>query len=225
MFLFVDGCVSYSSPPPSTPTGMVYQTFPKPTSQAIRLVIGDGGLLSGEPCGPPCFWDIYPGKTTKDEAQEILTRRGFIDYCKTFESFQYVVDREVETGGWACRIGFGFEFDIDFIKDVGIVNFIRFEPEKRLMLQDVIGKFGSPKFIDIFNTGSENHPSQTLWATIYYPDQMFMLSVVSKNGLTYPIEPTTVINHVIYQDAQLFETTFALAGDDFYPWKGYGDYP
>ena len=57
------------------------QPTPKPT-----IDIGDGGFLSEEPCGPPCFWGIIPGETTEAEVAEILEQRGIYAACETWVS-------------------------------------------------------------------------------------------------------------------------------------------
>ncbi|MBA3074003.1 MAG: hypothetical protein FP831_10430, partial [Anaerolineae bacterium] len=46
------------------------------TEEYPVLNIDDGGLLSKNPCTPPCFWNITPGITTEESAINILETMG-----------------------------------------------------------------------------------------------------------------------------------------------------
>ena len=47
---------------------------------AVDLKIGDGGLMSGIPCGPPCFLGIKPEVTSYDEVLGILSENQDLEY-------------------------------------------------------------------------------------------------------------------------------------------------
>ena len=46
------------------------------------LEIKDGGLLSGEPCGPPCFIGIIPGVTTEEQVYQIIKNQNLNALCE-----------------------------------------------------------------------------------------------------------------------------------------------
>jgi hypothetical protein len=202
------------SPTPISPTPTTLRiNGPRPTATPAS-VIGDGGLLSGEPCSPPCFWGIEPGKTTQAEVLEILTSKGIIDTCETIDQYQFAIDKGIG-GWWACPSS----TSIEFWKVTGVVSAVEFEITPSIELQEIVAKYGFPDAVLIVNVGSTDYPS--LWAVIYYFDLRTSLVLVGEQeGVEYEILPTTLIDWVGYYDEQ----AFAEEIDHVVPWHGYGRY-
>src|SRR5437762_11446844 len=81
--------------------------------------INDGGLISGDPCGPPCFWKIIPGVTTEDEVTRIFQARDLLQRCENIRN-----ERETGVRGIVCFN----KVNISFRPGTNIVEGVGFEP-------------------------------------------------------------------------------------------------
>lgn len=213
------------SPTPTIPRTRV----PRPTATPTPpiLVIGDGGLLSGEPCGPPCFWGIEPGKTTQSEAFQILTNLGVMEACESYDYFENLTNEWI--GGWACQAKFDYRFEkpkgfgVSFRKSTGIIDGVRFIPTIPITLQDIIAKHGFPDVVVVLDTGLPEYP--TVQASIYYSALRIVFPLSKEQeGAEYKIEPITPIDQVVYLDNDALEYDFEIFAEHIVPWKGYGGY-
>ena len=96
--------------------------------------IGDGGLLSDLPCGPPCFQKIYPGITTEQSVQKTL--QDFSQPC-----------RDIDFPGTTFKVidcqGVSISFRDSIVDDVS------FYPSAIITVQEVIDKYGAPEGVSI----------------------------------------------------------------------------
>ena len=177
--------------------------------------IGDGGLITGNPCSAPCFWGIRPGLTREAEALKILKERGVYPYCD-------LINHERESGvrGYDCAhiISINFQFGTDLIDGVG------FRPSIAITLEDLISKFGPPDYVLVSSSGT---PEENPWidAAIYYDEIEMSIylpgfqSNSSINPSPYSIVSSTKIDSIGYS-----------ANSDFWHslnpqrWKGFGEY-
>lgn len=221
----VEGNGNLISPTPTIPRTRVPRTTA--TSTLPILVIGDGGLLSGEPCGPPCFWGIEPGKTTQSEAFQILTKLDVMKACESYDYFENLTNEWI--GGWACQSKFDYRFEkprgfgVSFRKSTGIVDNVGFVPTIPITLQDVIAKHGFPDVVVVLDNGLPEYP--TVQASIYYSDlrTIFPLSE-EQEGTEFHIEPTTLIDGVVYLDSDSLQHDLEIFAENILPWHGYGAY-
>lgn len=172
-------------------------------------VIQDGGFLSGEPCGPPCFWGVTPGVTTIDQVYQILDARGLRPYCSKY-------DNGYGARGIDCsfRLGFSFTEQTDDIDGVG------FFPSVPITLEDVINKYGSPSHVLALIGGLPDYP-QRVDLRLYYDDIFTVLDFLEIEGEVYPLEAGTVVQYIDYSDRTAYEEIRNLP---FQPWVGYGKY-
>lgn len=196
---------------PSMAAIIVIRASPTPTSPIV--IIGDGGLLSGEPCGPPCFWGIEPGKTTYLESIEVLTKMGLYNMCRTTEI------PEVGEIFLGCPSFAG----ITFRQTDMVVESLGFEVDPPIELQDIIIKYGPPDAVGIVNMGGVEIPS--LRTSIYYFKirTIFSLSETQENW-EYKILPTSLIDGATYVDQQYLIEELDILGKFILDWKGYGIY-
>jgi hypothetical protein len=180
------------------------------------FAFGDGGLLSGEPCGPPCFYGITPGKTTDVEVSQVLKNLGGLDKCQ-FLTFPSTKEEE-ESGHWQCQGGFGIEIR----KDTQIVKSIYFRIEEPIEIQKLIEKYGNPDVIEVLETGFVDAPSVA--ATVYFMKSKMVFPLPEVEGFNYPISPTTTVNRIVYRDDQSLQRELELWSDITTPWNGYGSY-
>lgn len=194
------------------------QPTPTPIPTAIPVFdFGDGGLLSNEPCGPPCFWNIEPGKTTQVEASQILENLGVLENCLFF--FAPDAHEGEASNTWSCP----GEFGIGLRKDTGIVTSINFTLQESIELQKMIEKYGNPDLVWIFDTGFVDAPSASATVCFTKFGMQFLLPDLAASY--YPISQTTLIKDVVYQDYQSMQRKLKQWSDSVTTWKGYGNYP
>jgi len=171
--------------------------------------IGDGGFLSGDPCGPPCFWGIIPGQTTESEVIEILQRKGVYASCEVqISRFQ----------GAGKMIVCGLNFAIRFSPEGNYVEGINFRPSISFTLRDVVAKYGEPDGVLLYLDGVPEHPR--IDAYLVYLNLLSRLDLPSQKWPGYVIEPSTQVLEITY-NLTLPEVKHSLM---YREWKGYGEY-
>lgn len=195
----------------------------RPPASSIRtptlfLDVGDGGVLSNEPCGPPCFWGIEPGKTTFHLAHRILEERLALDLC---EERIYVDELEQREEGVLSCAGI---LDIRYLPGTDEIYYIRFEPVLPILLQDVVAKYGPPDLVVILNTGLPEYPSGR--ASLYYSKLRMVLPMTEEQeGFEYRVAPSMPIDTIGYLSENEFQRELEIFADNLHPWRGYGKYP
>ena len=184
---------------------------------ASAFAFGDGGLLSREPCGPPCFYGITPGKTTQLEVSQVLEDLGILDKCQ-FLTLPSTKEEEEESGHWQCSGG----FDIEIRKDTQIVKSIYLRIGEPIEIQKIIEKYGNPDVIQVLETGFVDALSVS--ATVYFINSRMVFPLPEVEGFNYPISPTTTVNRIVYRDDQSLQSEIERWSDITTPWKGYGTY-
>ena len=170
-----------------------------PTTQ-----INDGGLISLDPCAPPCFFGIIPGETDYGDALDLMDEAGVSP-----DSSYGFQQREGST----------------------VIESIAFEPSVPITLTAVQEIHGPPDYVLIFALGG-NEP--VLFAWVYYdafngilelPPQEeigHLLEETQLGGSNYQIEPSLQILAVHYMEPAEYEIYIA---ENPHPWAGYISYP
>jgi len=171
------------------------------------LDIGDGGFLSGEPCGPPCFWGIVPGQTKEAEVLEILQKRGILEACEGFNK---------ETEGGSRGIKCGSQLVIGFNKGSDLVAGVGFSPSD-ITVQEVIAKYGEPSGIYLGVIGVHMFHYQMIMA---YPRILALVRLSVQDKWPYILEPSTPVTNIAYD--VVFDENFSY---NWEKWHGYGQYP
>jgi len=200
-----------TSTPTATPTPKpLHRPVPGPTT-VVPLPIGDGGLLTKEPCGPPCFLGIVPDVTTYAETIQILTDYQYWDDCEEWDTYE-----DTGTLGIECSDTLIFYFDQDKSYVVDVV----FHPKNNITVQDMIDEFGDPAYLNVIVSGYE----ELTWEAsmrLYYPDYKMAIWPEDQKGNSYSLQSTTIIDAVVYHGVEFVEK-------DFWPWKqdwqGYIEY-
>jgi hypothetical protein len=168
--------------------------------------IGDGGLLTDNPCSPPCFLGIIPGSTTRDQAIKILAKKGFDKY-----------EQKNDTLNFNDTIYLAYD-------SKEYVNLIEFSLSSTVEVRNIIEKYGYPNaaevLYDIFSTPEDNYFDMG----IYYDKlQTYIMLERQKVFPAYTLRETTKIKRVIYFD----EASYKKAINNIKhitEWKGYGLY-
>lgn len=170
------------------------------------FAVGDGGFLSEEPCGPPCFWGIVPGETTEAEVIEILREKGVFDTCETFDREARGGERGMECGS---RVFISFQQGGDVIQGLG------FSPTSTITVQDVVEKYGEPQSVEVGALGVHVLDYQLILA---YPKILTLVRLSLQQEYPYVLEPVTPVKDIVYYLE--FGGDFSLKS----VWHGYGEY-
>lgn len=177
-------------------------------SNVKKLIdIGDGGVISGTPCSPPCFQDITPGITTEEQAFEILSSLVDIKTCDQWEKNESGRNRGIR----CSNIGMIFN-------DLGIVNGISFEPSESITVDEIIKKQGDPDAVNTSLLGVENQPPVAMM--LYFDNKYMVIYLPEQDSKTYNLESITPVRSIAYFD----QNTYKKASIMYLSWKGYGEY-
>jgi hypothetical protein len=188
------------------------ENFSKDTSNEI----GEGGFLSGEPCGPPCFLGIVPNVTKEVEVVQILQQKGLYKNC----SF---VNNETESGvrGFNCSNGVG----VTFFRGIDIVGIVGFDPPPQLTPELVIAKYGEPDAVMVSSIWFtwEKQPETSM--ALIYKDINATLSMGTQEGNVFNLTATMPIRSISYVAPGFPTPAEDQAGNNYLSsWHGYGEY-
>ena len=169
--------------------------------------IGDGGFLTGQPCGPPCFWGIYPGSTSEKQLLTILQDKGIDNECERF-------DRTQEGGreGIICLYNILIILAHDKVEEIG------FTSTEKITVGEAITNFGDPNHILVAITSTPEYPRTTMM--LFFDDIQTSLVLPEQKGISYLIDSDVEIVNIGYSDKESYlSTTKTLP-----KWSGYIKY-
>jgi hypothetical protein len=180
------------------------------------LAINDGGLISQNPCGPPCFFGITAGKTTYSEFNAIINAdKSIFSNCK-------IMDDNPNLGanhfGVNCDHSLGVGFTNQIVDNIG------FFPSPDIALQNVLTMYGPPDLVETQISSSPEEPIE-LGMILFYDNYHMILAPQTQSGTEFPIGPDTLINNVTYFSKDSYQTIRENAAPFGTSWKGYGSYP
>lgn len=178
------------------------------SSSTPSIDIGDGGLFSGKPCGPPCFLGIRPDLTTYQEVTKILSSSPFWNSCEAFDN-----TKESGYRGFDC----GEVFIVDFIKSNEAVFNLGFNPTKTITIAEVIETFGNPSSVKVITLG---YKEITTSMRLYFSQYTMTVALNDINGTSYIIKPTSIIHNVSYEGNSSYQEISKMTQN----WSGYGEY-
>ena len=166
--------------------------------------LADTSLLSGEPCGPPCWQNIVPGETTLAEALSIVKALDGIEVLQqTDQAFQFGRPDAPP----CCQVSADETQTVDAI-------ILQFAP--KMTLGDAIAKHGEPLF---FRGQPYTDSEAILW--FYYPDLFAMIQVVVP-GVDGSLDASSPLVAAYYLTEM--DMSEAVAAGTFAPWKGFVSY-
>jgi len=185
---------------------LVTGDYPRPTGQ-----VADGGFLSREPCGPPCFWGIVPSQTSEDQLSSILAENPLFSGCNSYDS--------TAEGGYRGISCPQFGGSISHKPGGSQVECLGFSPDPSFTLGDAVSQYGQPDGALVVQVGVSDRVRSV--ALVYYDEILTRLRFSEIEGRLYALEPTTIVEDVLYCEASLH------MGDQdprVEPWVGYGEY-
>jgi hypothetical protein len=196
IMILLTACSNAGVTPTSTP----------PT--AMDFQIGDGGLLSGYPCGPPCFLGVRPDVTDYDEVIGILSENHDLNYCKEFDNSQ-----EGGSRGIYCADSYLIGFD----RARTVVTHLGFTPSMEITLQEVVEIYGDPSRISVSTGGYAKTVSK---ARVFYPQYTMSILLEEQDGDMYLVQPSSKVDTIGYEG----ESSFQKSIEGTQKWSGYGEY-
>jgi hypothetical protein len=174
----------------------------------VDLQIGDGGLFSGNPCGPPCFLGIQPDVTSYDEVISILSENQDLNYCKEFNNSQDGGSR-----GLKCADSYVIGFDLART----VVTHLGFTPTERITMKEVVEAYGEPEWISVSTGGYAKTVSTAL---LFYPQYNMRLLLEEQDGDTYLVQSSSKVDTIVY----LGKTSFQESVEWAQKWSGFEEY-
>lgn len=184
--------------------------FPQEPTQIIAtktqaIDIGDGGLISGQPCASPCFFGIRIGETQLNQVIPILKDNG-ISPCTYFNKRIIVCGGQVNIGADSSTF---------------IVNGVMFDPSISISVGEIVESYGNPSsaIVEVDNTGTPESPKLLaflLWDSIKMMIELPELPLMGES--IYVIKNTTEVRFIHFLDDASYSYGYPQ------PWKGYGEY-
>jgi hypothetical protein len=169
--------------------------------------LGDGGFLSKDPCGPPCFWNIVPDITTDVQAKKIIQEHIDIHDCEQWPKNDR--DKAINCGPLALQF-------TEFHK---VAN-IAFSPAQKITIGDVVQEYGEPDavVVDVFKAGYSNLGDKTtVWMDVYFDDIKTIIHMLEQEGEIYSVEEDSPIGGFAYVGQDKWGGYRLLAK----PWTGF----
>jgi len=169
-------------------------------------------------CKPPCWQNINPGVTTRDEAVSIL------------ENTPGIVITYNKKNGLSWNFGTKTEGGNVVLSEDGIVSGVWLgSTNKNLYLKEVVAAYSFPKYVNPFDC--RDGMCDTV---LVYLDLGVLLTVFVENkGVNndtprLEILPETIVYRVYFIEPGMENSQNYLGSQDNAPimdWKGYGEYP
>jgi hypothetical protein len=203
LLLMLSACVSPKDEIPTRIAVSLTQT-PMPTSYVAK--IGDGGLISGQPCASPCFFGIHIGETRFDQVIPILKTNGIYP-C-----------RQVSERNIFCTTSNTANVVVAMNESTFLVDGISYNPSVSILVGDVIIKYGEPNsvYLELDDTGTPEFPKLLMslsWDSMKIGGD---LTEISARDQIYIVESTSEIQWVSLGEGGYFAQA--------QPWRGYGPY-
>lgn len=176
--------------------------------------IGDGGLISLKPCGPPCFFGITPGVTSYEEAIMLIdAQKNIFINCKDIDLRKSEVNN-----GIRCGNGIGITFNNN------IVNGIGFSLSETITIQQVIDLYGPPDLVEVVD--DENyHATIKSICTLSFDQIRTFIGMAAQGGTEFMISSNSNIITIAYYSIDQYKQMRVPGKIELgVPWKGFGMY-
>lgn len=194
-----------------------------------ELPSADWGLLTGEPCEPPCWQGLTPGYSTGDEVDSFLESSDLVDRASVWQdrggcglivhwrsptSYRRGGGLSSHQSNWLC-VGDGILREMEVSLDYDFA------------IEQLLARYGPPEKLDAVRGGPPERPYVAV--PLYYPERGMMAQVeLPLNDIQ--LRPETKVVRVWYMHPTTLEEMGAALGvahpEDFaeslQEWQGYG---
>jgi len=166
-------------------------------------------LLTGDPCEPPCWQGLTPGKSTEDDVLQFIRSSRFVDTRTVYRG------RLSRGGGevvgvsiqWRSTAARSSNVDSnDFLVEGGVLRGIIIYPDYDVTLESLLQRYGPPDKLHVMVTGRH---VPMLQVTLFYPSYGFTATLeLPADQLV--LRPETTVIQVWYSKAGPLETFIQL---------------
>ena len=174
---------------------------------AEDIDIGDGGLLSGQPCASPCTFGIHIGETQLEQVIPKLGENG-VSHCWTEPNIS-----------WSLVSCGGNRLNVQVDMQTNLVNGIWFYPSVPISLDEIIEKYGEPNYVTL-----DRETPGTIHPRFYWNSIRMSVLLPEVSGETYDVEKRTAVEGIGFSDENLYRISDKETSSYYKPWKGYGTY-
>jgi hypothetical protein len=169
-------------------------------------------------CKPPCWQNITPGVTSRDEAASILKNTpGIVITYNTIRGVEWNFGTKAEGGSV-------------ILSDDGTISgiWIGSISDRKLLLKTIVASYNEPKYVKPI----ECREGECEIALVYPSEGMFLTVYIKYNGIAnaspqFEILPDSIIDRVYFIEPGIEKFQEYFIQDYGLPmkWKGYGEYP
>ncbi len=174
---------------------------PPRQSLLSQYYLADTGLITGEPCAPPCWRSIVPGETSFDDAMAIVQGLDGIGEPQLAPD-GFVFGRA--DGPVCCHIS---------SSDSGSVQLIVLQFAPTMRFGDAIASYGEPLFYRGLPFSAEE-----MLLMFYFPDNA-MLITTAVPGTDGMLDESSPIVGALYSTREALSAT--IDSDELLPWRGF----
>ncbi len=184
--------------------------LPQPTLRS-ELFLDDDSVVTGEPCGAPCWHNITPGETTWTEALDIIRADSTLGQLEVNTEEQGIVQAVWQKAGsnqFCCHLL------ADSQEDTVSYLFLALSP--RTIVDSVIRVHGEPTYVTTFQFTDAESVVQ-----LVYPEVPMVVSVLVGDAQSSLLANSTVVA-VLYMAPE--EMALILDTTELQAWAGYQPY-
>lgn len=187
----------------------------------------DTSLLTGQPCGPPCWQGLVPGVSTLGDVSQFIAASGYVgDHYRGTYAGRTIIRWQSRLWGRSSRTWNAFS-----IRDESLIA-IRIHLDYELTLEQLLEEYGHPERFRAYWAGWS---SAYALVNLYYPSHGFtaQLEVAPSDG-HHDLQPQSRVTRVWYFAPTTLDGLLNLAGVVPFPddpedadtvlqdWHGYG---
>lgn len=208
--------------------------FPVPIFDTrIRPAVSDDSLVTGEPCLPPCWYDIQPGSTDTTTALEKVRLLEFVNPTSVEKTFRDLYPGTDDSIDWEYQGTADFGGGIFILEDT--VRWFRVDHPNYLVLEDIITTIGEPDWVWVGRAGGAgNHhiyrfvfekmglmlESRMYGDNSLMPESVILRSDIQINKAFY-FTPRSLAEFLT-EIRQVPEDELGRIMSDYQVWPGYG---
>lgn len=180
------------------------------------------GLMTGDPCAPPCWQGFYPGT--------IVERANVLRKLRQMPGIGAVWERELLTSTGGVVIHWRWNnnpilnlllpqwpgYNNIYVSKTGLLHSITLSVDFELTVAELIDKYGIPEATGLVVTGTPTPSSGAM--NLYYPQHGLICRIEVLPDYKPVLEPNSRVYEVVYQPKD-----YALDPKFTQPWPGYGE--
>jgi len=184
--------------------------LPQPTLRS-ELFLDDDSVITGEPCGAPCWRNITPGVTPWTEALEIIRADTTLSGLEVNTEEEGVVQAVWQKAGseqYCCRLLADSEADT--------VSYLFLALSPKTIVDSVLTTYGEPEYVTTFEFTDSESVVQLVYAEV--PMVVSVLVGDAQSSLL----ANSVVVAVLYMSPE--EMVLILDTTELQAWAGYQPY-